>query len=221
MRRLRNFILTGRLKEGQTLPAERDLAGKLKVSRGTLRQAIAALTSQGLLRAKHGSGTTVRSWLSDGAFDLLTPLLLSRHDDRLVEQLLWLRRTLHTSLAELWTEPRRDFGPALMAGLEVSEAAHKYDGTQVRRILDSEERLLCLFAAEVNLPAGMLAHAIRRALGQLFATAEQPVVLSNEHPLFNAAVKAFMAGRRSVRLVDELCSLREATYLDAALRARG
>jgi DNA-binding transcriptional regulator YhcF (GntR family) len=215
MQRIRHLILTDRFKAGTTLPSERELERKFNVSRATLRPAIASLVSQGLLRAKHGSGTLVRNWLSDGAFDLLTPLLLARQDEGLVEQLLWLRRLLHTSIAEQWSTPRPDFGEGIMASLEVFGSAWRYNGEYVTKILDAEERFLCLIATEVNLPAGMLGHAIRRALSALFAQADQPVVLSNEHAKFSRAMDGFMAGRKAVKLVDELCSLREPVYLEA------
>jgi DNA-binding transcriptional regulator YhcF (GntR family) len=218
MQRLRHLILTDRIKAESTLPPERELERKLDVSRVTLRPAIAALASQGLLRTVHGSGTKVRTWVSDGVFDLLTPLLVARQDERLVEQLLWLRRLVHTSIAEEWSTPRPEFGAGLMATLEVFGSAWRFDGTNVTKILDAEERLLCMIATEVNLPAGMLAHAIRRTLNALLARADKPVVLSNEYAKFSRAMDGFMAGRKAVKLVDELCSLREPIYLETVQR---
>ncbi|GAA5512816.1 HTH-type transcriptional repressor NagR [Deinococcus carri] len=52
-------IENGRLEGGTALPAERDLAGALGVSRVTVRQALALLAQQGLLTRRHGSGTFV------------------------------------------------------------------------------------------------------------------------------------------------------------------
>ena len=57
---LRAQILAGELQPGQRLPAEDLLVGEYDVSRNTLRQALAALESEGLIERKHGLGTFVR-----------------------------------------------------------------------------------------------------------------------------------------------------------------
>ncbi|MDF0529233.1 GntR family transcriptional regulator [Tsukamurella sp. 8F] len=49
----------GELAEGASLPAERQLAEQLGVSRTTLRKALAELSAEGVLRREHGSGTYV------------------------------------------------------------------------------------------------------------------------------------------------------------------
>ncbi len=52
-------IRAGELPAGSALPAERDLASRLGVSRVTVRQALSRLAEQGLLERRHGSGTFV------------------------------------------------------------------------------------------------------------------------------------------------------------------
>ncbi|MBZ9749823.1 GntR family transcriptional regulator [Deinococcus sp. HMF7604] len=52
-------IESGQLRAGSALPAERELAAGLGVSRVTVRQALALLSQQGLLTRRHGSGTFV------------------------------------------------------------------------------------------------------------------------------------------------------------------
>lgn len=59
--RLRQLIAERDLQPGQRLPAERALALELGVSRTALREAIAQLASQGLLRARVGGGTYVQA----------------------------------------------------------------------------------------------------------------------------------------------------------------
>jgi GntR family transcriptional regulator / MocR family aminotransferase len=58
---LRDAIRDGRLLPGARLPSSRDLAGQLKVARGTITAAYAQLVAEGYLLARHGSGTTVAS----------------------------------------------------------------------------------------------------------------------------------------------------------------
>ena len=57
--RIRDAILSGRLKPRDALPGERDIAGALKLSRVTVRKAIAGLVQAGLLHQRQGSGTFV------------------------------------------------------------------------------------------------------------------------------------------------------------------
>ena len=57
MRTLRERIEHGEYQVGDRLPSETELAAALGVSRPTLRQALARLESEGLLRRIKGSGT--------------------------------------------------------------------------------------------------------------------------------------------------------------------
>ncbi|AKM32033.1 transcriptional regulator [Pandoraea faecigallinarum] len=59
--RLLTMIRTGRLKRGQQLPPERDLASMLGVGRPAVREAIRGLALLGLLRIRQGEGTFVGS----------------------------------------------------------------------------------------------------------------------------------------------------------------
>ena len=56
---LEQRILEGALKAGDRLPAERELAQQLDVSRPSLREALLILESRGLLQARRGGGFNV------------------------------------------------------------------------------------------------------------------------------------------------------------------
>jgi DNA-binding transcriptional MocR family regulator len=58
---LRQAIELGHLPAGTRLPAERDLASRLAVSRSTVVTAYDALRGEGLLESRQGSGTRVRT----------------------------------------------------------------------------------------------------------------------------------------------------------------
>lgn len=53
---IQEAIFDGRLKTGQTLPAERDLKTMFNISRGTLREALRVLEQKGLIEIKLGVG---------------------------------------------------------------------------------------------------------------------------------------------------------------------
>jgi len=56
---IRDAIGDGRLRPNDALPAEREMAASLGVSRVTVRKAIQGLVAEGVLRQRHGSGTFV------------------------------------------------------------------------------------------------------------------------------------------------------------------
>jgi GntR family transcriptional repressor for pyruvate dehydrogenase complex len=65
--RVRSLIISGRLVPGERLPAEAELSTELGVSRSSLREAVRALVTAGVLDVRRGDGTYVTS---------LTPHLL-------------------------------------------------------------------------------------------------------------------------------------------------
>ena len=58
---LKEVIQSGRYKVGERLPSEVELSQMCGVNRNTLRQAIAELTTAGILRKEKGTGTFVNS----------------------------------------------------------------------------------------------------------------------------------------------------------------
>jgi GntR family transcriptional repressor for pyruvate dehydrogenase complex len=58
---VRDLIVRGRLRPGDRLPAERDLAVKIGVSRPSVRAGLHALSAMGVVQSRHGSGTYIPS----------------------------------------------------------------------------------------------------------------------------------------------------------------
>ncbi len=67
-----NEILTNKLKVGDRLISERDLALQLNISRITLREALRALCNAGFLKTKRGGGTYVISKNPSSSFQDVT-----------------------------------------------------------------------------------------------------------------------------------------------------
>jgi GntR family transcriptional repressor for pyruvate dehydrogenase complex len=57
--RIKQMVKEGRFGPGSPLPAERDLARELGVSRASVREALRTLSIMGFLETRHGSGTHV------------------------------------------------------------------------------------------------------------------------------------------------------------------
>src|SRR5689334_10241072 len=62
---IRHMVLTGRLRPGDRLPASRELAEMLAVSRVTVSLTYDQLTAEGYLLARRSSGTFVSSQIPD------------------------------------------------------------------------------------------------------------------------------------------------------------
>jgi GntR family transcriptional regulator, transcriptional repressor for pyruvate dehydrogenase complex len=63
--KIQEQITDGRLKPGDQLPPERELAALLKVNRATVREAIHLLRERGLAERKNGRGTRIVAMLPD------------------------------------------------------------------------------------------------------------------------------------------------------------
>lgn len=76
---LRTAILVCDIKAGSTLPNERDLAASFDVSQPTVREAVRALVTMGLVEVRHGSGAYVSSNLRSSIANALNGLVQLEH----------------------------------------------------------------------------------------------------------------------------------------------
>lgn len=90
VRQIELLILRGILRAGDRLPAERDLAAQLGVSRPSLRDAVAKLQEQGLLVAKANAGIFVADVLGSAFSPALTQLF-SQHDEAVFDYIAFRR----------------------------------------------------------------------------------------------------------------------------------
>jgi GntR family transcriptional repressor for pyruvate dehydrogenase complex len=96
---IRELITSGRLKSGDRLPAERDLAVTLGVGRSAVREAIRALESLGILETRAGEGTFVAASPTSQGRDPLTATLFQAWKNQ--RKLFEVRRVLEPGLAAL------------------------------------------------------------------------------------------------------------------------
>jgi GntR family transcriptional repressor for pyruvate dehydrogenase complex len=95
--RLVSLIAERKLRPGDKLPSERDLAAMMQVSRPSLREALRALDMMKIVEIRHGSGTFVASLRPERLvehFDFIFSL-----DDSTFAQVLAARAVLEPSLA--------------------------------------------------------------------------------------------------------------------------
>ena len=94
---LKEYVVENGFKPGDALPAEAELARQLGVSRTSVREAVKALETIGILESRRGSGVYVGAFSFDPLLESLPYGLMI--DTRAVHELLDLRCTLEVALA--------------------------------------------------------------------------------------------------------------------------
>ena len=132
---VRRLIETGDLHPGDRLPAERELARALGVSRPTVRSGLQALAAMGVVHSRRGAGT----FIADGPPDL-------------GREPLGLLATLHGFTSDEMFEAR--------LVLEVRVAGQAAEHAPVEHLATMAEELTDMFAA-VGDPQVFLVHDVR------------------------------------------------------------
>ena len=99
VRQVKQLIADGKLKSGDQLPPERDLAEKFMVSRTSVREALRALQSRGLIEIRAGEGAFVRDISVDTLIEPLALVILPHREA--VGELFEARRLLEPAIAAL------------------------------------------------------------------------------------------------------------------------
>ena len=99
VRQVKQLIAEGRLKTGDRLPPERELAEKFVVSRTSVREALRALESLGLIEIRPGEGTFVREVSVDALVGPLALMMTSQREA--IGELFEARRVLEPAIAAL------------------------------------------------------------------------------------------------------------------------
>ena len=121
---LLDYVEVTGLRVGDRLPSERDIAGALKVSRASVRQATIALEVRGTLEVRHGDGIYLKSLPNDSGH--LMELMTQRHR---LPAILEAREALETQLASLAAARRAEEDiTAMDRALEVMAADIDADG---------------------------------------------------------------------------------------------
>jgi GntR family transcriptional repressor for pyruvate dehydrogenase complex len=164
---LRNAVLSGDIAPGERLPAERQLAEQLGISRLTLRHAIGQLTAEGLLEVRAGEGCTVRDVAQHGSLDVLVQLFRAVQGQpraaKVLADLLELRRTAAAEVAALAAERRKASHLRALDKL-VDEIAQAPGRPRLEVSMLERKLAQVLVDAADNLAFSMLFHTVQRFL---------------------------------------------------------
>jgi GntR family transcriptional regulator len=128
-RALRREIHAGTLAAGASLPSEAQLTARYGVSRGTVRQALAALRSEGLISGGRGRPPTV------------TRSILAQSFDQMVSFSAWAEGLGHTPGARTLELARRPAGAEAGRALGLAPGAPVFEYTRLR-LLDGEAAMI-------------------------------------------------------------------------------
>jgi DNA-binding FadR family transcriptional regulator len=105
--KIKEMIISGRVRPGEKLPKEADLAAELGLSRNSLREAVKALTLVNVLDVRQGDGTYATSLAPSLLLEALS-FIIDFHRDDTVLEFFEVRRILEpaaTGLAALRMSP--------------------------------------------------------------------------------------------------------------------
>lgn len=98
--KIKQMILSGRVRPGEKLPREADLAAELGLSRNSLREAVKALSLINVLDVRQGDGTYATSLAPSLLLEALS-FIVDFHRDDTVLEFLEVRRMLEPAATAL------------------------------------------------------------------------------------------------------------------------
>ncbi|MBQ0717213.1 MAG: FCD domain-containing protein [Sulfitobacter litoralis] len=196
VRQVEQLILRGILRPGERLPAERELAERLAVSRPSLRDAIAQLQASGLLTAKPGAGVYVADVLGSAFSPALTELF-ARHDEAVFDYLSF-RRDMEGLAAERAARLASDTDlGVIQAVFDKMEAAHHKRNADDEAQLDAQFHMAIIEASHNVIMLHMMRSMYDLLRGGVFYNREvmfkqrtTRTALLNQHRAINNALQA-------------------------------
>ncbi|MDR0584235.1 MAG: GntR family transcriptional regulator [Treponema sp.] len=111
VKKMEHNILSGKLAIGERLPNERELALKMKVSRGVINGGIAKLVHLGFLKVVPRKGTFVEDYRRYGKLETLQTIIEyngGHYSPQMIDSLFEIRNCLERNLAELAAKNRTE-----------------------------------------------------------------------------------------------------------------
>ncbi|WP_377269401.1 FadR/GntR family transcriptional regulator [Peterkaempfera sp. SMS 1(5)a] len=159
--RIREMIASGRLRPGDRLPREADLAAMLGLSRNSLREAVRALSLIHVLDVRQGDGTYVTGLEPERLLEAVGFMVELRHGGSLLEVL----------------EVRRMLEPAATATAALRATAEQLAGLEeLQRRAEAATTVEELVECDVDFHRGIVAAAGNSVLSGLLAQIGSPTV---------------------------------------------
>ncbi|RPH87551.1 MAG: FadR family transcriptional regulator [Deltaproteobacteria bacterium] len=198
--RFEELILSGKVKIGQKLLSERELALQMGVSRPVVHEGLVELASRGLVSLKPRFGAIVNDYRKEGSITLLASLIQyqkGKLEPELLESLLQMRLLLEPAFARFAAENRTQEQVREFYAILENEDAADQRNTQKITDLDFEFHLL-IAVASGNTVYPLLLNSFRQVYtnlsGQFFKDFQ---VTATVHKYHKDMVKAIESGNGS------------------------
>ena len=190
VRQVKAMIAEGRLKSGDQLPPERDLAEKFVVSRTSVREALRALESLGLVEIRPGEGTFVREVSVESLIEPLALVMASQREA--IGELFEARQMIEPALAAL--AARRATPEELHEMERILEEQAKEVAAGRTGLEQDAEFHSAIGAAAHNRAITRIAHAVmdllRQSREESLNTPGRPTRSHEDHRRLLAAIRA-------------------------------
>ena len=215
------LILSGKISIGETLPSERELAARLKVSRPVVHEGLIELSLRGLVSIRPRSGTIVNDFKREGAIPLLLSLL-NYHgtlDPKIQQDILEMRLLFENEMVRLSTRNRQ--AEHLQELEEIIRGEENTDTSRYEEVAGLDYRFhQTIAAASGNFIYALLLNSFREIylhLSTLFFTDPQvcPVVFDT-HKKITEAIRR-QNEQEAVRLMTLLLN-HGAEHLERTIR---
>jgi GntR family transcriptional regulator, transcriptional repressor for pyruvate dehydrogenase complex len=203
---IRGAISSGRLRPGDKLPPETDLARSLGVSRPTVREALKVLESLNVLESSTGptGGTFVRSLDGAGVAEYLADsiTMLMDIDELTLEELWAAREAIEIPAVEMAVIRRTEQDLTTMLSIIESDEHRDFDAyfpdiTFHRAIADaSKNRLLSLFMLSI--------HMTVKKLAERYILPEAKEISQDQHRLLYEAILNRNEEQAKIRMKEHL-----------------
>ena len=194
--RFEELILSGKVKIGQKLPSERELALQLGVSRPVVHEGLVELASRGLVSLKPRFGAIVNDYRKEGSITMLSSLIQyqkGKLEPELLNSLLQMRLLMEPEFARFAAINRTEAQVREFIEIVKKEESADYKNIQNITDLDFEFHLL-IAVASGNAVFPLLLNSFRQVYtnlsGQFFKDSQ---VIRTVHKYHREMVRALEA----------------------------
>ncbi len=209
VRQIRALIADGQLKSGDRLPPERDLAERFRVSRTSVREALRALESTGLVEIRAGEGAFVRPASVEALVEPLALVILAQREA--AAELYEARRLLEPPIAAL---AARRAGPEEVAELAriLDEQAQEVAGGRTGVAQDAAFHTAIAHSAHnraITRIVSTLVDLLAQIREESLQTPGRPQRSHQDHRRILAAIRAHDAEAARQAMLDHLVAVEQ------------
>jgi GntR family transcriptional repressor for pyruvate dehydrogenase complex len=172
-------IVEGRIRPGENLPSERDLAEKFHVTRNVVREALRSLERLHLLSVRQGSRITVLDYLTSAGFDFVSELFSSSEAGagKIMDDIAEARRVIGRAMMFFAVDSMKEgFLPEIVEAVEDFCRESHGPNPDMRTLQDLDFEIQNRLMRSTGNQVMLLLHNSIRRIYEKVATLFEPIV---------------------------------------------